>query len=232
MNRLILRRRDTPVATLAPQPDGPLWTGPWRAEVACSLLPCAGEVVSGDRAIVQHFADVLHVAVIDVAGHGRRASQIAEDLEQHLRRQGDLPAASWLYAAHQRLVGSSGAVAAVLRLDLRRGIGEVAAVGNVRCGWFGGKLQQHEPNSGLLGVTMPRVEARPLHLSGSQLFALTSDGVRSEGWNALQREWQMLSCDALAVRTTKLYQRRHDDATAVCVRVVQDELSGGGHAGG
>ncbi len=232
MNRWTPRKRDAHSAVQVPWAEEPPPTAPWRAEVAWSLLPCPGEFVSGDRAIVQHFADVLHVAVVDVAGHGRHAAQVAEDLDQHMRRQGDLPAASWLYAAHQRLIGSQGAVAAVLRLDLRRGIGEMAAVGNVRSGWFAGKPHHHEPNSGQLGVTMPRVEARPLHWTISQLFALTSDGVRSEGWNALQREWPVLSCDALAARTTRLYQRRHDDATAICVRVVQDDLFGGAHAGG
>lgn len=190
---------------MPPRRDEPVCSGPWRAVVACSTLPCPGEVVSGDRAIVQHFADVLHVALVDVAGHGWRAAHLAEDLDLHMRQQGDLPAASWLYAAHQRLIGSSGAVATVLRLDLRRGIGEVAAVGNVRCGWFGAAAHAHEPNSGLLGVTMPRVEARPLHWQSSLLFALTTDGVRSEGWNALRRDYHKLSCEALAMQTTKLY---------------------------
>ena len=123
MNRWTPRKRDAHSAVQVPWAEEPPPTAPWRAEVAWSLLPCPGEFVSGDRAIVQHFADVLHVAVVDVAGHGRHAAQVAEDLDQHMRRQGDLPAASWLYAAHQRLIGSQGAVAAVLRLDLRRGIG-------------------------------------------------------------------------------------------------------------
>lgn len=171
--------------------------------------------------MVQRFGAVLHVAVFDIAGHGRRAAQLAGELDAHLRSLGDLPAASWLYAAHERLVGSQGAVAAVLRLDLARGIGEVAAVGNVRVGWFGRVSKHHEPSAGLLGVAMPRVQAVPLRWSATQLFVLASDGIRSEGWTALQRQWPNEPCEALARRLTRQYQRRHDDATAVCVRVAQ-----------
>lgn len=219
MNRMLGRRP----GLLHPQTDSAAEArqGPWTAEVGVSQLPCPGEVVSGDRAIIQRFAEVLHVAVVDVAGHGRRASQLADELEAHLRTLGDLPVASWLYAAHEHLIGSQGAVAAVLRLDLSRGIGEIAAVGNVRSAWYGRLSKHHEPNAGLLGVTMPRVQSQPLRWTGTQVFALASDGIRSEGWTAMQREWPNVDCETLARRTTRLYQRRHDDATTVCVRVVQ-----------
>lgn len=196
------------------------------------MLPCPGEIVSGDRAIIQTFGDILHVALVDVAGHGRRAAQIVEGLDQHMRQQGDLPATSWLYAAHQYLIGSSGAVGTVLRLDLSRGIGEIAGVGNVRCSWFGAAAQSHVPNAGLLGVTLPRVETRPVQWHSGVLFALMTDGVRSEGWNALHREHSKHSCDGLVVQLTKRYQRRHDDAIAVCIRLERDWSAGGVHVAG
>lgn len=232
VNRLFARRP-------APPAGDPASTGgparPWTAQVGVGQLPCRGEVACGDRAIVQHFDQVLQVAVVDVAGHGRRAAQLGEALDAHLRTLGDLPVTAWLHAAHLHLCGSQGAVAAVLRLDLARGIGEIAAVGNVRCGWFGRQSKHHEPYAGLLGVAMPRVQAAPLRWSGTQLFALASDGIRSEGWTALQRDWPTLDCETLARRTTRLYQRRHDDATTVCVRVVQappEEPRGEPDAGG
>lgn len=233
MNRMLGRRPGLMHALAVSREEGR--QGPWTAEIGVSQLPCPGEVVSGDRAIIQRFAEVLHVAVVDVAGHGRRASHVADELEAQLRALGDLPVASWLYAAHERLLGSQGAVAAVLRLDLSRGIGEIAAVGNVRSAWFGQLSKHHEPNAGLLGVAMPRVQSQPLRWTGTQVFALASDGIRSEGWTAMQREWPNVDCDTLARRTTRLYQRRHDDATTVCVRVVKAppaEPQGESDAGG
>lgn len=198
--------------------QGPCWT----ARVGTATIPCRGQTRAADRVIVREFEAILIVLLVDVAGHGARAAQLADTLVQAVSGFADAPPDVWFTQIHQWLRGSDGAVAGMLRADLTTGAVQCAIVGDVQCRQLVGPSRLLRAQPGLLGVNLPRVHVDVAAAVGPARWMLGSDGLRSDAWFALDdhpAERDLLPPRALAHWVLEHFARHHDDASCAVLEL-------------
>ena len=190
----------------------------WDAGVAG--VPCIGETVSGDLALLAETAGAWTALLVDVSGHGERAHALCHRLHVLELLAGEPNLVRILERVHAELQGTVGAAAMAAQVVW---LGTTAAlryagVGNVRIWGHQRVAFADEGQPGLLGSGMPgtlRVTERPLEV-GDRLVLVT-DGVRSEGRKALQQPYP--DARQLAAVMVHGHAGTHDDATCVALQV-------------
>lgn len=155
-------------------------------DVGVASRALSGERSSGDRHVIQPWADGVLVGVVDGVGHGEEAARAAERAVEILRAHPDEPVVALLRRCHAQLRGTRGAAMSLASIDRRDGSLSWAGVGNVE-----GALVHHAPRAaprhehillrgGLCGVQMvPPLVAR-LAIQPGDLLALATDGMRGD----------------------------------------------------
>ncbi len=187
---------------------------PLRARWAYATRPCRGERRNGDRCLAVESDDGLTVAILDVAGHGDPAADLADLLEAHLRHRLGEPPDDTLRWAHVMLKGSRGAALGIARFDMARQCVLWAATGNVTCREIGGA--HLVSRDGLLGARMPTPRIEQAALVAGSAWLLASDGMLREA-GARRDSWRTL--EEQATRMLSEASRPLDDATCALVQV-------------
>jgi hypothetical protein len=182
---------------------------------AYASRPCRGERRNGDR-LVAHQADgTLTLALIDIAGHGDPAADLADAVAEALAPRLDDPPIDTLRWAHTTLLGTRGAAMGIARFDVVAATITWTAVGNVTCRWVGGP--QLVSRDGLLGArtTNPRTERADLIAGATWLLAtdglLREAGSVADTWRTPDEQVRNLLTHA---------SRPLDDATCAIVQVL------------
>lgn len=182
-----------------------------RPEVA--VMGAGLEVPSGDVAIVVRGPDRVVLAVIDGAGHGVLAREVA-DLAAAPIRLGS--PREILPAMDEALRGTRGAAATVAMIDAARnatflGVGNVAA-------WIVGPTgaQRYLPQAGMLGRRhrSPSAE-RTYPLPPTSCLCLCSDGISSD---VVLQDLVGRSPVSVARHVLATYRKPHDDALVLVAR--------------
>ena len=143
-----------------------------------------GEKVSGDSYAVVPSKDGVLIAVVDALGHGVEASHIAETVIRTVRAQADDEwIASIMWACHEALIGTRGAVLALAFFNGKHNTLTWMGVGNVhgillRAG--GGqtpKTRHMVQRSGVVGDRVPGLTAEVLHVAPRDCMVFATDGV-------------------------------------------------------
>lgn len=188
---------------------------PLRARWAQATRPCRGERRNGDRCFIREEGDILTIAVLDIAGHGEPAADLADILEGPMLQRLGAPPDETLRWAHAMLKASRGASMGVARFDLSRRLLSWAATGNVTCRVVGGA--QLVSRDGLLGARMstPRIEQVPLASGTTWLIAsdglLRDAGATADAWRTAEEQVRHMLAEA---------SRPLDDATCAVVQVL------------
>ena len=192
----------------------PVQSGTLKASllIASASLPKEGESLSGDRVVVRRFAEGALVAVVDVLGHGPKASEVAELATHYLDRVDSPPrfgASRIIDGLHGALKGTRGAAAmvCVVQGESIEGCG----VGNVELRAVG-VVMPVVLTPGILGAKVREYRAFSGRLSpGAHLF-LFSDGIsRHSPFHKLARLGVERACQTLIAD----HRHAHDDASAV-----------------
>ena len=181
-------------------------------------MPCIGEVECGDECFIRRDTDRVFLALIDGAGHGASAKEVADLARKTLG--GQPPCADLercMGVLHDQLRGTRGAAVAMVNL-LWNGCewsGNYTAVGDVALSILGTCTRQLPVSDGIVGVAMRSKPLFPIILHRGERLLLASDGVRP-GF-AVDLPGTQLPPKALdlARKIVLLHQREHDDSSCL-----------------
>lgn len=185
-----------------------------RLAIAHRVTPAAGEICSGDAALIRDDAGTTLIALIDVLGHGREAAQVADLAVRHLTTARLGKAVDVVQGLHDALRGSRGAAAAICLLRDRRIDG--CGVGNVEVRVLGSPVPV-VLTPGIVGHRMHRLRDFGGPLAAGDRVVLFSDGVLSQTPFSDMRK--LPPTETCAVVMTS-HRRSYDDASVVIVDVI------------
>ena len=179
-----------------------------------------GEIENGDTWRVSATSDQIALLVVDGLGHGPFAASAATAAAESFLRDPFADPVEALGSIHRALVGSRGAAASCVLIDLRTRVAGFAGIGNisVTCHAEGARKAMGCQN-GTLGVTVPKPRAFQYALPEHSLLVLNSDGLQTR-WSFEQYPGLMARHPAtIAAMLYAQHARQRDDVTVLAVRV-------------
>ena len=191
-------------------------------EIAGLSVPVHGEVECGDDWARAPRPDGVLLLVVDGLGHGAGAAEAAARAVELFQDHRGLGPAAILECLHAGLRSTRGAAAAVVEVDLERGVARYAGVGNVAASIVDGTAVRHlVSHGGTLGHEARRFAEFSYPFARTALLVVHSDG--------LQHRWNLEAYPGLAARHPALiaatlyrdFRRERDDVTVVAARAVR-----------
>lgn len=183
-----------------------------------ALRPKAGQYISGDAYLVLPYADnQLLAAVIDGLGSGEAAAEAAQRAVAVLERYPTLELTELMRQADRALVGSRGAVMALLRLNADQHTAEFVGVGNVGAQVYSDLLIKPISKNGIVGYRLPQLLRLSYTYNSGDTFVLYSDGISSRFATEMPPNLHQ-SPQRIADEILHRFGKDSDDATVVVVR--------------
>ncbi|MFC1642356.1 SpoIIE family protein phosphatase [Myxococcota bacterium] len=178
--------------------------------------PARGEEVCGDAVVVVEDAGKILVAVADGLGHGPRAAAAAEGFCGAVQRHGSLALSELMQRGAEAVVGTRGAVAALMSIDIRNGEGSFLGVGNIDVRALAQPPISVVSRPGIVGRRLPVQAQQQFRVEVGAIIALFSDGVSGR----LQlRDYMALPTAEWPERILEKHGKGEDDATCIVLRV-------------
>jgi negative regulator of sigma-B (phosphoserine phosphatase) len=178
------------------------------------------EHYSGDVAYISQSGNKTFIAVVDAAGHGRKAHFIACEMEKIFKTRDTDDLAALIEFSHQQLQGGLGAVIIAGSFDAETLEFTFVHVGDTHGKIIGSNQRSLVGQPGMLGhaIRTPIVKIEKL-LPGDTLI-LCSDGI-TERFNVgdVSRH-RTKPTSVLARRIVDLFGKDHDDATCLVLRCI------------
>lgn len=181
--------------------------------------PRPGEEMNGDAYFIgEHDGETLF-AVIDGLGHGRGAHEAAQAALDILERWQGETLEEIVWAVHDALRVTRGAVMGLVVVDRERGSFYHAGVGNVDVRVLGSNEPARPiPSNGTLGARLSQVRVSPHRWAEGTTLVLATDG--------LSTTWDINAYPGLLGRSQQLiagvllrdFSRNSDDATVLVYR--------------
>jgi anti-sigma regulatory factor (Ser/Thr protein kinase) len=186
-----------------------------RSEVAVLARPYHGETALGDDALFLRRDHGLLLAVADGLGHGPLAQEPAAAAMAAVRNSSSTSPSDLLRGCHAALIGTRGAVMAIIHLPESGAELVQAGVGNISCHLYRDRAAVRFPSTpGVLGNPgpAPRLRDERAPLAGRHVVLLFTDGLSSRldlsTEPALLRQPPLVIAHHLLVH----HGRSHDDA--------------------
>lgn len=191
-------------------------------DVGAAARPHPHEHVCGDATVVVEEDWGIKCVIVDGAGHGPKAHDVAVRLSDCAQRVPSRDPVECLRRMHDEAVGSVGAVSGVFLIERSSGIAHYAAVGNTAAVLFGRQGVRFISQAGLLGERMRSARVQVARLSPGDIAVLHTDGIctlfEDERWRALHS----LNAQPLASSIVAGLSKPYDDAACIVVRVLHD----------
>jgi negative regulator of sigma-B (phosphoserine phosphatase) len=180
-----------------------------------------GQAVSGDLSCVVPLASQTLVAAVDGEGHGPEAARAASVVVDVLRAYSGEELGLLVRRCHRALQNCRGAVMSVAVFDAALGVVTWLGVGNIE-GVLLRAGRQVRPSRrslllrpGMLGYSLPELQAEALPLGPGDTLILATDGIRGEFLGDLSAiEEPQAQADRLSAR----YSKQGDDSLVVVAR--------------
>ncbi|MCP9494735.1 MAG: ATP-binding protein [Pyrinomonadaceae bacterium MAG19_C2-C3] len=181
--------------------------------------PYPGESFNGDAYFIKTEAETTFAAVIDGLGHGAGAYQASQEALRVLEVwTADEPLDALVFAVHERLRGTRGAVMSVVTIDHAHNRLTFAGVGNIQTRVFGTPAPVHLiPTNGTLGARLGKVSVWSHAWANGATLVMSSDGL-SASWDITNYP-QLLAHDPqlAAAILMRDFSRDSDDATVMVI---------------
>lgn len=187
--------------------------------VAWGSVP--GEQICGDTAVIAATANGALLAVIDGVGHGEAAAEAAERAAEVLRADPDQVLEELVRRCHRALRDSRGVTMALASVNLDQHLVSWLGIGNTQGILTGRPRSGVDPSevlmqrSGLIGHTLPVLQAETLVIEAGDALALATDGVWPITGDALG---EPDDAQRLAERVLARLRRPQDDALVLTAR--------------
>jgi negative regulator of sigma-B (phosphoserine phosphatase) len=187
-------------------------------DIASFGHPCHGETVSGDIAIAEEYPDHYFVGIVDVLGHGRKANELAFEINSFLREHWAGETVAAMQKLHKHLKGSLGAAVGLCRVDKSGGSLRYSAIGNVVLRKFGAQSIRLVSQDGILGFEIRQPREQIIKVEKKDVVILYTDGIRDHFEAEEYRQLYYESASTIAKNIVKRFGKDHDDSTTVVVR--------------
>ena len=190
-------------------------------EWGSASIPLAGELTSGDLAVVCPFRDGALLALIDGLGHGAEAADVAKLAANVLAAEPMLPVEVQVARCHQALKRTRGIVLSLASIADASASLDWLGVGNVegvvvRAPTSVGLADETlATRGGTVGYLLPPLNPRTLPLMTDDLIVFASDGIRSEFRADIATE---RSPTEIARAILASHSKQTDDACVLVVR--------------
>jgi anti-sigma regulatory factor (Ser/Thr protein kinase) len=182
-------------------------------------IPLPGERFCGDAWCFHSTPERTVALLVDGIGHGRDASEAAQEAISIFREHVDLGPAEILSYVHDSLRKTRGAVAAIAEIRPKERALIYTGVGNISAVVLaGGKSRSLVSHNGTLGFVVNRIQEFRVDWPADAVLVMHSDG--------LQSRWDLSSYAGLLARHPAViagvllrdFRRQRDDASAVVIK--------------
>lgn len=188
--------------------------------VAGFVLP--GQDESGDHYLVCVNQSGVLIAAVDGIGHGEEAASAARAATSSLKTGADEPIISLVAQCHEKLRPTRGVVLSLASIDVAHGLMTWLGVGNVQGILLrtdaekGSAREALLLRSGVVGSTLPPLQAAVLPVAKGDTLIFATDGIRDAFADGLAvRESPQRAAD----RILKQHCRGYDDALVLVARL-------------
>ena len=191
-----------------------------RYDVGAVHVAKTGEDVCGDAWAWRMRDGRLSILVADGLGHGLHAHDAAELAVRTFAQHHERAPAQVIESVHAALRSTRGAAAAMLALDVERGIAQYAGLGNVAGNILPPAGGRHHlvSHNGTAGHTARHIQDFSYPVAPGSIIVLASDGLATQWDLAAYREAAQRCASVLAALLYRDYSRRRDDVTVVVAK--------------
>jgi serine/threonine protein phosphatase PrpC len=184
-----------------------------------------GQIVSGDRYLVKALPGGVLVAVMDGIGHGEQAAAAAQAAVKILNDSTKGSLMGMMRECHEHLRGTRGVVMSLASIDGVQNTLTWMGVGNVEGVLFHQDAVDsptHETlllRGGVVGDTLPRLQASILPITKGDLLVFATDGVNPEfAETIILNEHPQTVAD----RILAMHIRKNDDALVLVAQYLNE----------
>ncbi len=191
-----------------------------RYSIGAVHVSKTGEEVCGDDWEWKMRDDRLAILVADGLGHGLAAHEAARAAILTFHQSHEQPPQRVIQDIHAALRATRGAAAAMIAIDLERGVARYSGVGNISSVLYlaTGARQSLISHNGTAGHTAPRIQEFTYAVPPQSIVIMHSDG--------LGTHWDLMSYPGLRTRHPSVvagvlyrdFSRRRDDVTVVVAK--------------
>ena len=185
----------------------------WDAGFHGRTMP--GELVSGDSATLVEFDHYILLSIIDVSGHGYKASELAKLISNQILSDASPNIGALMSQIHQRLIGTLGAAIGLLLIDTEGDTFNYIGVGNTTARRCAGQPWNALSRDGVLGQRLPTLYEQTGSLSNGDVFMMCTDGISEQASKGIDRKNIYLSADNIAYDLVSAFGKPHDDASCI-----------------
>jgi serine phosphatase RsbU (regulator of sigma subunit) len=178
------------------------------------------ESVNGDQAFLTRSDNSVFFGIVDGAGHGQDAHDIAVSACAFLEDNSSLELSKLIQGLHAHLKGGRGGVAIIGSIDLNNAQLSCVGVGNIEMRMFGSQTKRFVMTAGVLGYDIRTPKVQVLPLQAGDTLVMHSDGISScfDLGDYPNLPWD--NPDKIANTLIEQFGKRNDDATALVIRIM------------
>jgi phosphoserine phosphatase RsbX len=176
------------------------------------------EAECGDSGVIKEFDGRFFLALVDVAGHGREAHDVALTAQTYLEQNCRKEPVEVMQGLHTCLKGTRGAVAAICRLDTATGELVYAGMGNIVVRVLGPRAFRFVSRDGIVGYMMSTVREQTLRLLAGDVLVMYSDGIKEHFELTACSEILTGTAKSIATGLLQQFGKKNDDAACIALR--------------
>lgn len=177
--------------------------------------PMPGEYASGDLARIIEFDEYILLMIVDVSGHGEKAHDLSASISNFVMNNVCKDLAVLMASLHKILVGTLGAAAALLLVDIESKTFQYLGVGNTGANRCVGKPWKGVSRDGILGQRLPGFYAQAGFLENGDIFTMWTDGISDHSGNSFVKSHAYQSAEEIAHGVVSELGKQHDDASCI-----------------
>lgn len=194
-----------------------------KIEYSTQIKAMPGEFVSGDITWVKEFNNQLLLCLIDVAGHGKLAHELAEECIRILETHYQNKLLDILIVFNEFLKEKTrGIVLGLALIDTRTGLINYIGIGNVRARILGKQSYRFVSRPGVLGFTKLRPVLETYMLNHNDLLIMYSDGVSDRFEKNFFNDIETATPIQLTDHIMSTLSKKTDDSSCIVVRYRYD----------
>lgn len=181
------------------------------------------ETQCGDVGLIKCDAHVCIVALMDGLGHGVEARAAAVMARDYIEAYVHTPIEHLISGMHERLKGSRGVVAALLKINMLTGEMTYSGMGNIAVKHFGMTSTTFVAKDGVIGYLMSTPTARQYTLLPGDIILMHSDGIRVHFQSHFKHRWTKMPAQAIVDEILVSYRTALDDASCIVIKCINSK---------
>jgi negative regulator of sigma-B (phosphoserine phosphatase) len=190
-----------------------------RMEFGIVHRPKSGRDISGDAYLIREGEKTTLVCLADGLGSGEAAAEAAQAAIRCVEASSTLPLSDIMVKCHQALIGTRGAVMALLRLNFAESTITFVGVGNIGIHVRSSAPIKPISKNGIVGYRLPRLQEFTYPYTLDNLFVLYTDGISSR-FVLSDDLWtkEVQDVQTLADEIAQSFGKENDDVTVLVAR--------------